>query len=208
MLGVFATALFYGNSMITPAISVLSAVEGLTTVNAGLRAVRHADRDRDPGRPVRDPVARDGPGRADVRPGDDDLFRDDRGARASCTSSTDPAVILAMLNPLNAVHFFTARLHARLHRAGLGRPGRDRRRGALRRHGPFRAQADPGLLALLRPAGAAAQLYGAGRDDPFGRRRTRRSPRSRTRSSTSRPTACGCRWSCSRPRRRSSPARR
>jgi KUP system potassium uptake protein len=34
MLGVFATALFYGDSMITPAISVLSAVEGLSTVNA------------------------------------------------------------------------------------------------------------------------------------------------------------------------------
>ncbi|MBU3078910.1 potassium transporter Kup [Sphingomonas quercus] len=36
MLGVFATALFYGDSMVTPAISVLSAVEGLTTVQAGL----------------------------------------------------------------------------------------------------------------------------------------------------------------------------
>jgi KUP system potassium uptake protein len=36
MLGVFATALFYGDSMITPAISVLSAVEGLTTVNRSL----------------------------------------------------------------------------------------------------------------------------------------------------------------------------
>ncbi|WP_081988129.1 potassium transporter Kup [Sphingomonas sp. 37zxx] len=35
MLGVFATALFYGDSFITPAISVLSAVEGLTTVQAG-----------------------------------------------------------------------------------------------------------------------------------------------------------------------------
>ncbi len=35
LLGVFATALFYGDSMITPAISVLSAVEGLTTVNPG-----------------------------------------------------------------------------------------------------------------------------------------------------------------------------
>lgn len=33
LLGVFATSLFYGDSMITPAISVLSAVEGLTTVN-------------------------------------------------------------------------------------------------------------------------------------------------------------------------------
>jgi KUP system potassium uptake protein len=36
LMGVFATALFYGDSMITPAISVLSAVEGLTTVNASL----------------------------------------------------------------------------------------------------------------------------------------------------------------------------
>ena len=36
MLGVFATALFYGDSMITPAVTVLSAVEGLETVNAGL----------------------------------------------------------------------------------------------------------------------------------------------------------------------------
>lgn len=36
LLGVFATSLFYGDSMITPAISVLSAVEGLTVVNSGL----------------------------------------------------------------------------------------------------------------------------------------------------------------------------
>ena len=36
LLGVFATALFYGDSMITPAISVLSAVEGLVVVEASL----------------------------------------------------------------------------------------------------------------------------------------------------------------------------
>ncbi|MXP24644.1 potassium transporter Kup [Altererythrobacter indicus] len=36
MLGVFATALFYGDSMITPAVSVLSAVEGLTVVESRL----------------------------------------------------------------------------------------------------------------------------------------------------------------------------
>jgi KUP system potassium uptake protein len=35
LLGVFATALFYGDSMITPAISVLTAVEGLTVVSPG-----------------------------------------------------------------------------------------------------------------------------------------------------------------------------
>ena len=36
MLGVFATSLFYGDSMITPAVSVLSAVEGLAVVNPAL----------------------------------------------------------------------------------------------------------------------------------------------------------------------------
>ena len=36
MLGVIAAALFYGDSMITPAISVLSAVEGLEVVTPDL----------------------------------------------------------------------------------------------------------------------------------------------------------------------------
>ena len=36
MLGVLATALFYGDAIITPAISVLSAVEGLTVVEPSL----------------------------------------------------------------------------------------------------------------------------------------------------------------------------
>jgi KUP system potassium uptake protein len=35
-LGIFGAALFFGDSMITPAISVLSAVEGLEVVDAGL----------------------------------------------------------------------------------------------------------------------------------------------------------------------------
>ena len=35
-LGIFGTALFFGDSMITPAISVLSSVEGLAVVDAGL----------------------------------------------------------------------------------------------------------------------------------------------------------------------------
>src|SRR6201989_505169 len=37
MMGVAATCLFYGDAMITPAISVLSAVEGLTIVQASLQ---------------------------------------------------------------------------------------------------------------------------------------------------------------------------
>lgn len=38
LLGVFATALFYGDSMITPAISVLSATEGLQYIVPGFKA--------------------------------------------------------------------------------------------------------------------------------------------------------------------------
>ncbi len=37
VLGIMATALFFGESIITPAISVLSAVEGMTVVNPGLQ---------------------------------------------------------------------------------------------------------------------------------------------------------------------------
>jgi len=37
LLGVLATCLFYGDAMITPAISVLSAVEGLTVIESGLQ---------------------------------------------------------------------------------------------------------------------------------------------------------------------------
>ena len=39
MMGVLATCLFYGDAMITPAISVLSAVEGLTVVEKGLQSL-------------------------------------------------------------------------------------------------------------------------------------------------------------------------
>jgi KUP system potassium uptake protein len=39
LLGIFGAALFFGDSMITPAISVLSAVEGLKTVQDGLESI-------------------------------------------------------------------------------------------------------------------------------------------------------------------------
>ncbi len=39
LLGVFATALFYGDSMITPAVSILSAVEGLGVVNSAFSGI-------------------------------------------------------------------------------------------------------------------------------------------------------------------------
>jgi len=107
MLGVFATALFYGDSMITPAISVLSAVEGLTTVNAGLE-------------PFVIPIAigilvglfaiqSRGTARVGLMFGPVMIFYFVMLAVLGVMHIKNyPAVVLAMFNPLHAVHFFTA----------------------------------------------------------------------------------------------------
>src|SRR5690349_12963321 len=105
MLGVFATALFYGDSMITPAISVLSAVEGLTTVNAGLQ-------------PFVVPIAigilvglfaiqSHGTARVGLFFGPVMLLYFGTLAVLGLIHIMDrPQVILAMINPLNAAGFF------------------------------------------------------------------------------------------------------
>jgi KUP system potassium uptake protein len=107
LLGVFATALFYGDSMITPAVSVLSAVEGLTTVNSGLQ-------------PFVVPIAvgiliglfaiqSRGTSRVGLMFGPVMIFYFATIAVLGVIHVMDhPAVILAMLNPLNAVYFFSA----------------------------------------------------------------------------------------------------
>jgi len=105
LLGVFATALFYGDSMITPAISVLSAVEGLTTVNAGLA-------------PFVVPIAigilvglfaiqSHGTARVGLLFGPVMILYFVTLAVLGVAHIIEyPAVIVAMLNPLNAVNFF------------------------------------------------------------------------------------------------------
>ena len=105
LLGVFATALFYGDSMITPAVSVLSAVEGLTTVQAGLA-------------PYVVPIAvailvglfaiqRRGTAKVGLMFGPIMLFYFGALAVLGVMHIVDyPSVILAMINPLNAFYFF------------------------------------------------------------------------------------------------------
>ncbi|HEY6049202.1 MAG TPA: potassium transporter Kup [Sphingomicrobium sp.] len=107
LMGVFATALFYGDSMITPAISVLSAVEGLTTVNAGLQ-------------PFVVPIAigilvglfaiqSRGTARVGLMFGPVMIIYFTVLAVLGVMHIMNyPAVLLAMFNPLNAVYFFTA----------------------------------------------------------------------------------------------------
>ena len=53
-LGIFGASLFFGDSMITPAISVLSAVEGLKVVQPSLATPGRPDHRGDHRRPVRD----------------------------------------------------------------------------------------------------------------------------------------------------------
>src|SRR5437868_6675146 len=107
MLGVFATALFYGDSMITPAVTVLGAVEGLTTVNSifgdfvlwisgiiiiGLFFIQSR-----------------GTARVGLMFGPVMLVYFATLAVLGVIHIMDkPDVILAMLNPLNAVYFFSA----------------------------------------------------------------------------------------------------
>jgi KUP system potassium uptake protein len=107
MLGVFATALFYGDSMITPAVSVLSAVEGLTTVQAGLQ-------------PFVVPIAvailvglfllqSRGTNRVGLLFGPVMiLYFLTLAVLGIMHILDDTGVILAMFNPLNAVRFFAA----------------------------------------------------------------------------------------------------
>src|SRR3954453_7711224 len=107
MLGVFATALFYGDSMITPAVTVLSAVEGLETVNAGLA-------------PFVIPIAivilialfaiqARGTARVGLLFGPVMILYFITLAVLGVMHILDkPAVLLAMVNPFNAVYFFTS----------------------------------------------------------------------------------------------------
>ena len=96
-LGVFGTALLYGDGLITPAISVLSAVEGLrggdvrrSRTGSSRSAIAH------PRRPVRRPATRHGRRSRGVRPGDDRVVHGARRPRARARSSSIPSVLRAV----------------------------------------------------------------------------------------------------------------
>ena len=153
-------ALFYGDAVITPAVSVLSAVEGLKLVTPGHRRRRRPDRARHP-RSRCSPCNRAEPAR-------------DRPLLRPLTVALVPAMavagiwhvagdlsVFAAFNPLYAIAFF-GRPRRRLIVLGIGLPGRHRRRGALRRPRAFRAQANPPRLVRPRLPGARPQLSRAG----------------------------------------------
>ena len=175
--GLLGASLFYGDGVITPAISVLSAVEGLKVAT-----------------PLFDPFVI--PLTVALLLA---LFLFQRRGTALVGGLFGPVMvvwflvigvlglieivkqpeILQALNPYYGIALLTARSGQGLRPARRGGAGRDRRRGALRRYGPFRPAADPHRLAELRLSGAAAQLFRPGRaaaasnpgalDNPFYR---------------------------------------
>ncbi len=170
-IGLAGVALFYGDGMITPAISVLSAVEGVKVAAPSLSVDRAADRPRSPHRPVRDPAFRHPCGRTAVRPGDDRLVSHARGRRREppCPPPADhprdlPEVRGGLLREPS---------DDRVHLARLRRADRHRRRGAVRRHGPLRPPPDQPRVVPHRLPRADDQLHGPGITDP--RRPPRRS---------------------------------
>ena len=136
LLGVFATALFYGDSMITPAISVLSAVEGLTTVQAGfapyvipisitiLVDCSPSSRTHGQGRLLFAPIML--------------IYFVTLAVLGVMHILDHPSVLYEMLQSWNAVNF-SSRNGPRVHRDGVGGACGDRRRSSVFRHGPFRA---------------------------------------------------------------------
>jgi KUP system potassium uptake protein len=130
-LGIFGAALFFGDSMITPAISVLSAVEGLKVVEP-----RFADWIV----PITAVII--------VA-----LFAVQRHGTATVGRFFGPVMILwfAAIGACGVTGIVDRPeiLKARGHRC----------RSAVRRHGPLRPAGDRPRLAVSRPAGVHAELF-------------------------------------------------
>ena len=200
-LGIFGASLFLGDSMITPAISVLSAVEGLKVAAPSLEhlvvpitaaiivALFLVQR-----------IGTAGVGRL-FGPVMVVWFLDHRGVRhqRDRRAPGDPQGAVADLR----AGLLLQPLRDRVLRAGRRRPRGHRRGGAVRGHGPLRARADHPRLAAARVPRLHPELHGPGRADPRRPART-----SAARSSCSCPTGRSGRWSSWPPRRRSSRRRR
>ena len=104
-LGIFGAALFYGDGMITPAISVLSAVEGLEVVSPSLESLVVPIALGILTGAVRDPALRHRRRRPALRAGDGGLVRRPGDRRRPPRSPSTPAILRA-LSPSYAVEFF------------------------------------------------------------------------------------------------------
>ena len=161
-VGLFGAALIYGDGAITPAISVLSALEGHgagradpADLCAAARRRRSCSRCSRSSRRARRAIGRAfGPVML--------VWFAVMALLGIYGIAQHPSVFVA-LNPLYGLDYLFSGGPAGLSRARRRVPVRDRRRGALRRHGPFRRDADPARLErvvfpslILNYAGQAA----------------------------------------------------
>jgi KUP system potassium uptake protein len=161
LMALFGTGLLYGEGVLTPAISVLSAVEGLNVVThrletfvvpitVGILIALFV-------------VQRLGTHRIGTVFGWIMLvWFLSIGIAGSLWIVKEPAV-LGAVNPIHAVPLPGQQPPQGLPAARLGGPGHHRRRGAVRRHGPLRPGADPHRLVLRGLPRPAAQLLRPGR---------------------------------------------
>ena len=130
--------------------------------DAAAPAVGGADRVQcHPGGAVHVPAAWHRQGGRGVRPGHGGLVRVDRAPGRARDSA--PSGGAGRRQSVARDRFLPARWPAGLSHPGRGRAGRDRRRGAVRRHGPLRQAPDPARLVRRGVAGAGAQLLRPGR---------------------------------------------
>ena len=202
LLGVFGTALLYGDGLITPAISVLSAVEGFEVASSAFDdfvipiAVRH------PGRAVPRAEARHGRRRQGVRAGDGAVVRRARRPRPAGQVLDHPSVLEAV-NPVNIVQFFAAepgKAFLALGSIFLVVTGGEALYADMGHFGR-----KPIAVGLVRHRAARAASSTTSARPPCSSATPRRS---RARSTGWRPTGRSRRWPCSPPWRRSSPRRR
>jgi KUP system potassium uptake protein len=176
MLGLVGAAMFYGDSLITPAISVLSAVEGLEVQAPVLQRAVLPDHRGDPDRAVRGAAQGHGRGRQGVRADHAAVVPGAGGggavadlAAAAGAGGARPAPCRGL--PVRAPGAVAGG-------AGRGVPGVHGRRGAVCRHGAFRRRpirlawlfiALPGLVLNYFGQGALVLGNPAAIDNPFFR---------------------------------------
>ena len=107
LLGVAGSALFSGDAIITPAISVLSALEGLKQVDANLAAIRPAGDHRHPRSLVRRAKPRHGPCCGFLQPDHGGVLR--RIAVLGIVHIASAWTILLAFNPIPGLMFIYAR---------------------------------------------------------------------------------------------------
>ena len=156
-IGMLGAALLFGDGAITPAISVLSALEGLKASAPAIGALCRAAFRRRAHRAVRRAVARDGMDLPALRPDHGAVVRRDRQSRRGCRVMRHPSVLWA-LDPRVGLSYCHRQRAFRLSRSRRSVSLRHGRGGALRRHGSFRPHAHPPRLVRPGLSRAAAEL--------------------------------------------------